>query len=47
MRAIRSRRFSYHCRFGAILRHAAQRPRLTQAFLDVLLAAHAVRAASA
>ncbi len=47
MRAIRSRRFTYHCRFGAILRHAAQRPRLTQAFLDVLLAAHAERAASA
>ncbi|HWS76803.1 MAG TPA: LysR substrate-binding domain-containing protein, partial [Thermomonas sp.] len=40
MRAIRPERFTYRCSFGAIVRHDAQRPRLTRTFLDVLLAAH-------
>ena len=40
MRAIRPGRFTYRCSFGAIVRHDAQRPRLTQTFLEMLLAAH-------
>jgi len=41
MRTIRADRFTYRCRFGAILRRDAQRPRLAQTFLELLLAAHA------
>lgn len=40
MRAIHPQRFTYRCSFGAIVRHDAQRPRLTQTFLELLLAAH-------
>jgi len=44
MRAVRPGRFTYHCSFGAIVRHDAQRPRLTQTFLDLLLEAHGASA---
>jgi LysR family transcriptional regulator, transcriptional activator for bauABCD operon len=40
MRAIRREHFTYRCSFGAIVRRDAQRPRLAQTFLDLLLAAH-------
>lgn len=41
MRAIRPGRFTYRCSFAAIVRRDAQRPRLAQTFLELLLAAHA------
>ncbi|MBK7169108.1 MAG: LysR family transcriptional regulator [Gammaproteobacteria bacterium] len=40
MRALRSDHFSYECTFETIVRQEARRSRLTQTFLDLLLAAH-------
>ncbi len=40
MRALRSDHFSYECNFETIVRQEARRSRLTQTFLDLLLAAH-------
>jgi DNA-binding transcriptional LysR family regulator len=40
MRALKPATFTYECRFEAIVRHAPQRSRLAQTFLDLLVAAH-------
>ena len=40
MRPIREDYFTYTCAFDTIVRHEAHRPRLTQTFLEELIAAH-------